>query len=127
MPLSTRILLVDDESFFRSVLAAYLKKLGFEVEESENAESACVKIHEFDPEIVLLDIVMPGKSGIEIVGTIKEWKPKCEIIMVAGAPSEDQKQECLSKGAFAVMSKPVELDEVKGIVLGAIEKIQMVP
>lgn len=127
MASSSRILLVDDEPFFRSVLGTYLKKIGFDIEESENAESAFVKIQEFDPEIVLLDIVMPGKSGIDVIETIKEWKPKCEVIMVTGIPSEDEKKECLSKGAFAVMSKPVELDEVKNTVMSAIEKIQKTP
>lgn len=126
MAFSSRILLVDDEPFFRSVLKAFLKKIGFAIEEADNVDDALLKLRKFDPEIVLLDIVMPGKSWKEMLEATKKWKPACQVIMVTGMPSEETRTECLSKGAFAVIHKPVELEDLRATVLAAIEESRAV-
>lgn len=122
MQQSPRILLVDDEPAIRLLFRTFLEKNGFEVEEAEDGESAYVQIHKFDPEVVLLDILMPVTTGNEVVAEIKEWKPHIEVIMVTAVVSEEMKEECLSKGAFDVINKPVDFDALKATILAAVEK-----
>ncbi|MDA1276407.1 MAG: response regulator [Verrucomicrobia bacterium] len=117
-----RILLVDDEPAIRLLFRTFLEKNGFEVEEAEDGETAFVKIHKFDPEVILLDILMPERTGNELVAEIKEWKPHVEIIMVTAVVSEEMKTECLSKGAFDVLNKPVDFDAMKETILAALER-----
>ncbi len=119
-----RILVVDDESVVRASISNYLSKNGFDVEEAEDGESALARIHEFNPQIVLLDVMMPGIAGDEILGTIKEWKPSIEVIMVTAVTREELRTECHSMGAFAVLIKPVSPDLLKATILEALEKIQ---
>ncbi len=109
---SPRILVVDGEETSRNVLVTFLKTQNFEVEEADNAEGATVKIHQFDPHIVLLDILMPGTSGSEVVEFIKEWKPETEVIMITQVTDQNTKDECFSKGAFAVLYRPVDLEDL---------------
>jgi len=117
-----RILLVDDEPAIRLLFRTFLEKNGFDVEEAEDGETAFVKIHKFDPEVILLDILMPERTGNELVAEIKEWKPQVEIIMVTAVLSEEMKTECLSKGAFDVINKPVDFDAMNATILAALEK-----
>ena len=124
---SCRILAVDDEPIVRSSITTYLKKNGFDVDEAEDGESALARIHEFDPQIVLLDVLMPGITGNELLGTIKEWKPTIEVIMVTAVAREELKAECLSLGAFAVLIKPVPPDILRTTILKALEKIRQQP
>lgn len=122
-----RILVVDDEPTVRFVIKTYLKRIGFHVEEAEGGESAFVKIQEFDPQIVLLDVMMPGIAGNELVEPIKEWKPKIEVIMVTGLDRKELEAECLSKGAFVVLVKPITLEVLKTTIRKSLEKIQRKP
>lgn len=99
-----------------------MEKSGFEVEEAENGETAFVKITTFDPEVILLDILMPERTGNELVAEIKEWKPRLEVIMVTAVVSDEMRAECLSKGAFDVINKPVDFDALKATIISAIER-----
>ncbi len=122
MPRNPKILLVDDESSIRLLFRTFLERAGFEVEEAEDGETAFVKIHKFDPDVILLDILMPVRTGNELVAEIKEWKPTIEIIMVTGLASDEMKAECLAKGAFAVVNKPVVFETLKSIIASALQK-----
>lgn len=116
-----RVLVVDDESAIRFSFKAYLKGEGFNADVAENGEMALEKIHDFDPQVVLLDILMPGVTGNELVETIKGWRPRIEVIMVTSVDREEVKQECLSKGAFAVLLKPVNPPALVATIQKAIE------
>jgi DNA-binding NtrC family response regulator len=107
-----RVLIVDDESVVRFSFRAVLQKSGFTVEEADGAQRALDKIHEFAPQVVLLDVLMPGVTGNELLETIKEWKPEIHVIMVTSVDTEELKKECLSKGAFEVMIKPVSMEQL---------------
>jgi CheY-like chemotaxis protein len=122
MPHAPKILLVDDESSIRLLFRTFLERAGFEVEEAEDGETAFVKIHKFEPDVILLDILMPVRTGNELVAEIKEWKPGIEVIMVTALASDEMRAECMAKGAFAVVNKPVVFETLRSTIAGALEK-----
>jgi DNA-binding NtrC family response regulator len=117
---SCRVLIVDDEYVIRFSFKTVLQKSGFTVEEADGAERALDKIHEFAPQVVLLDVLMPGVAGNELLETIKEWKPEIQVIMVTSVDTEDLKNECLRKGAFEVMIKPVSMEKLVSTIRKAV-------
>jgi CheY-like chemotaxis protein len=118
----TRILVVDDNSNTRALFRAILAKNGFAVAEAKEGQEALEQIHEFTPNVVLLDIMMPGVAGNELVETIKEWHPEMEVIMITSIDQEEIKQECLEKGAFDLLVKPVTQEQLLSTIHRALEK-----
>lgn len=111
---------MDDEYAIRFSFKTVLQESGFTVEEADGAERALDKIHEFAPQVVLLDVLMPGVAGNELLETIKEWKPEIQVIMVTSVDTEDLKTECLRKGAFEVMIKPVSMEKLVSTIRKAV-------
>ena len=77
----SRILVVDDEVKACGLLKKFLERRNYLVETANNGEEALHKIKEFDPAIVLLDILMPGIPGDKIIKLIKKWKPELEVLV----------------------------------------------
>ncbi len=118
----TRILVVDDNSNTRALFRAILAKNGFDVAEAKEGQEALEQIHKFTPNVVLLDIMMPGVTGNELVQTIKEWHPEMEVIMITSIDQEEIKVECLEKGAFDLLVKPVTQEQLLNTIHRALEK-----
>ena len=118
----TRILVVDYNSNTRALFRAILAKNGFAVAEAKEGQEALEQIHEFTPNVVLMDIMMPGVAGNELVETIKEWHPEMEVIMITSIDQEEIKQECLEKGAFDLLVKPVTQEQLLSTIHRALEK-----
>ena len=72
--------------------------------------------------MILLDILMPVRTGNELVAEIKELKPGIEVIMVTALASDEMRAECMAKGAFAVVNKPVGFETLRSTIAGALEK-----
>jgi len=117
-----RILIVDDDPLIRSTFAKCLKSKHFELAVAEDWRSAFEKVHEFNPHVVLLDVVMPEVPGDKLVETIKGWKSEIEIIIIAALVSDAMKKNCLASGAFAVLSKPIALQDLTETIDGALAK-----
>ena len=118
-----RILIVDDEPFLRALLASFMKKNGFEVLEAGDPETALSQLSIFDPSIAILDVMMPGMTGLEMIVKVKLWKPACEVIMITGGGSDQTRSECMAKGAYRVMDKPLEMEELRNATQGVMQKI----
>lgn len=102
----TRVLVVDDVDLFRTGLGAALSKAGFEVcGEARNAEGAVTAAEELQPDIVVLDILMPGLSGLEVVGKILAIAPETRVVMLTGSESEEDLLECIRAGARGYLVK----------------------
>jgi len=105
-----KVLIVDDEETIRALLRKSLQKAGYSIAEAADAVEALEKLKTFNPHVVLLDIVMPGIAGNDLLETIKELKPATQIIMVTALDREAVKNESFFKGAFDFIAKPIDRD-----------------
>jgi two-component system KDP operon response regulator KdpE len=106
------VLIVDDETPLRKALRTSLSASGFDVEEARNGEEALHTIQQHRYDLVLLDINMPGISGIDACRRIRGISPKSGIIMVTVRDLEDDKVRALEAGADDYITKPFKLREL---------------
>ncbi|WHH61665.1 response regulator [Petroclostridium sp. X23] len=108
-----RVLIVDDAAFMRMALKTILEKNGFEViAEAENGESGVRKYIECQPDIVTMDITMPGMDGIEALKSIKAYDAKAKIIIVSAVGKESMIKQAVMSGANYFIVKPFKEDHV---------------
>lgn len=121
----SRVLLVDDEREFVQTLSErlYLRDMGSAV--AYDGESALTMVKEDEPEVMILDLKMPGIDGIEVLRRVKETNPDIEVIILTGHGSEKDKEVCLKLGAFGYMQKPVDIDLLSEALKKANEKIRL--
>ena len=103
-----RVLVVDDEPDVREVLVEYLQGKEFEVLGAASGREALGRISEFRPHIVLLDISMPGLSGVETLQRIKDLAAETVVVMVSGQGDEAIARQTLALGAADYVMKPVD-------------------
>jgi two-component system response regulator CpxR len=89
-----------------------------------DGESALEMIKEDEPEVMILDLRMPGIDGIEVLRRVKETQPDIEVIILTGHGSEADKETCMELGAFAYLQKPVDIDELSKTIQRANERIK---
>ena len=116
------ILIVDDEEDIRKLLHQRLESEGYYCEEAGSADQAQDKLQAGLIGLVLLDIKMPGKSGMDLLPEIKERYPDVVVIMVTGISDIDIAIESVRQGAYDYVIKPFNPDEVVYIVRKAMEK-----
>jgi two-component system nitrogen regulation response regulator NtrX len=103
-----RILVVDDEQNIRRMLRAVLEEQEYEVGDVGGGSEACVACESFDPDVVLLDLVMPpGPDGIETLALLKERCPELVVIMMSGKASLHDAVRATQLGAFQFLEKPL--------------------
>lgn len=109
MAKKARVLAVDDSSFMLTLIASFLEDSDFELAgTAKDGVQAIEKYKELKPDIVLLDIVMPGEDGIETLSRILEIDSNAKVIMVSSLGTEDAVIECLKKGAKTFLQKPFD-------------------
>jgi two-component system, OmpR family, KDP operon response regulator KdpE len=109
---SARVLVVDDEASLRKALLASLSVSGFLVAEARSGDEALEALHERVFELVLLDINMPGLSGIDTCRRIRGFSPHTGIVMVTVRDFEEDKVRALEAGADDYVTKPFRLREL---------------
>ncbi len=114
MPDDGIVLVVDDEKTIVNIMEAYLSKAGYKVMKAYNGEDALRMVSEFNPDIILLDIMMPGINGYEVTRRLKENKITniIPVILVTGLDSVDDKVKGLDAGADDFITKPVNKIEL---------------
>jgi DNA-binding NtrC family response regulator len=115
-----RVLLVDDEMEFVSALAERLNLRGFDAETATSGEEALEKIAASPPQVVLLDMLMPGMSGLEVLKRIKIDHPEVKVILLTGRGSWDGITG-VREGAYDCLMKPIQIEELMQIMAGAVE------
>ncbi|MBT1072491.1 sigma-54-dependent transcriptional regulator [Pelotalea chapellei] len=116
-----KILVVDDEHLIRWSLEQNLKKQGYEVLTAGNGEDALRLAREEQPDLVLLDIQLPGISGIEVLEKIKEYDEDIIVIMVTAHGGLETAVNAMRVGAYDYISKPFNLDELSIVIKKALE------
>jgi YesN/AraC family two-component response regulator len=120
-----KILLVDDEREFVQTLSERLliRDMGSSV--AYDGESALELIKEDEPEVMILDLRMPGIDGIEVLKRVKKTNPAIEVIILSGHGSEADRESCMKMGAFAYLQKPVDIDELSETIKKANTQIRL--
>jgi two-component system response regulator AtoC len=116
-----KILVVDDEHLIRWSLEQNLKKQGYEVVTAGSGEDALQMSREHQPDLVLLDIQLPGISGIEVLEKIKDFDEDIVVIMLTAHGGLETAVNAMRLGAFDYVSKPFNLDELSIIIKKALE------
>jgi DNA-binding NtrC family response regulator len=107
-----RVLLVDDEEEFVSALSERLMLRGIEVDSALNGEEALALMVEKVFEVVILDVMMPGLGGLEVLKQIKSTHPNTQVILLTGHGSTREGIEGMRLGAFDYLIKPVDIEEM---------------
>ncbi|MEW6530588.1 MAG: response regulator [Thermodesulfobacteriota bacterium] len=117
--MNVKVLLVDDEAQFVEPLAERLETRGFAVTKAFSGDEALAKIKEQEPDVVILDVLMPGKDGIATLREIKQINPLIEVMMLTGHATIDTAINGLKLGAYDYLKKPTETEELTGKILRA--------
>ncbi len=110
------MLIIDDSEVNRYLLKTVLEQLGYNADTAVNGESGLTKFKEKRPFITFLDIVMPGKSGLEILRQIKEISPASIVVMVSSFSSKENLFEAKNAGANWFLVKPITASKIKALV-----------
>jgi two-component system response regulator RegA len=120
---SPSLLIVDDDRVLRERLARAFRDRGFEVRTAEDYDSAMALAREDSPEMAVVDLRMPGRSGLELVRDLKELDPATHVVVLTGYGSIATAIEAVRIGATYYVQKPADADDV----LAAFERGQAPP
>ena len=118
----TALLLVDDDDAFRTALGGELERRRFGVTLAASGEEALERLADSEPDVVLLDLRLPGMSGLDTLKAIRERHPATDVIVLTGHGSIDTAIESIRMGAFDYVSKPCPLDELDVRIQRALER-----
>ncbi|SDI49306.1 response regulator YycF [Natribacillus halophilus] len=124
--MNEKILVVDDEQPIADILEFSLQKEGFKIEVAYDGTEALEKVHEFVPDLILLDIMLPNKDGMEVCREVRK-KYDMPIIMLTAKDSEIDKVLGLELGADDYVTKPFSTRELLARVKANIRRLQVVP
>ena len=119
-----KVLLVDDEKEFVETLAERLGFRGMEPTIVYDGNSALDCIHSNPPEVMIIDLKMPGIDGMEVLKKVKQIRSEIEVVVLTGHGSEKDRISCINLGAFAYMQKPVDIDLLSKALVNAHAKIK---
>jgi len=121
-----RFLIVDDEPTIRTLCTRIAESLGFLCLEAESAEAALRLLESDSPEVVVTDLRLPQKSGVELLERIKSAQPRTEVAIMTGHGSIGSAVEAMRLGAYHYITKPFAVEEMKLILERMAEKVRLV-
>jgi two-component system, NtrC family, nitrogen regulation response regulator NtrX len=119
--MTAAILIVDDEPNIRRMLASLLRHEGYSTSEAANGEAAVSQMRDGEPDVVLLDLAIPGVSGLELLQGLHALSPLTPIIMMSGRASLSDAVQATKLGAFHFIEKPLTPEAVLLTIKGALE------
>ncbi|MGH7165016.1 MAG: sigma-54-dependent transcriptional regulator [Nitrospiraceae bacterium] len=117
-----KILIVDDERSMRDVLSIMLKRAGYEVTVAGDGEEAIAQLDKEIFDLVITDLKMPKKGGLEVLKAVKKASPETVVLMITAFASTESAVEAMKSGAYDYLTKPFQVDEVQLIIRNALEK-----
>jgi NADPH-dependent glutamate synthase beta subunit-like oxidoreductase/CheY-like chemotaxis protein/NAD-dependent dihydropyrimidine dehydrogenase PreA subunit len=121
------ILIVDDEAIMRESLRDWLTDLGYEVETAEEGEQALKTVAEQDFGVVILDLRLPGKNGIEILKEARAKRPDLRGVIITAYPSIQTAVQAMKEGAVDYLPKPFDLDDLGRLIREALGQGEAAP
>ena len=118
-----KLLIVDDEVEICDFLKSFFDERNYDVRTASSGLAAIETVEQFRPNVMLLDIKMPGMDGIQVLGTIKKKYPRTKVIMVTALETRDKIEECLRLGADNYITKPLSLEYLENDVREKIESL----
>src|SRR5210317_551835 len=106
------VMVVDDEESIRYTFETFLTEKGYTVSSAADFDEGVALLREKDIDLVFADIILPGKTGIDLLKAASEIAPGVPVIMITGAPSVDTATESLRIGAFDYIVKPIRQDSL---------------
>ena len=117
----TRTLVVEDEAVLRLTFAQFLEEDGYEVVTVEDYQQALDEIEAQNFDVIVTDIILPGKTGVDLLRTVREKGMNAPVIMITGEPNVETAAEAVRLGAFDYIPKPVTGQALKRVVRLALE------
>lgn len=117
-----KVMLIDDELEFTSIFSERLILRNIDVIAVNRAEDAFEKLRVFSPDVILLDLKMPGMNGIEMLKILRRFDPSIEVIIITGHGLGLTKEDALKLGAYERLSKPLDINEVTKTIEQAYKK-----
>lgn len=117
----TRLLIVDDDAEFRGTLARRFVRRGYDVREAADAIEALEGIKRQEPDVAILDMVMPGLTGLELLERLKAQAPTCEAILLTGQGTIETAVRAMKLGAYDFLTKPFPLAELELLIQRAVD------
>lgn len=124
--IGTGILIVDDEPFICSMLSRWLAKEGYECAVANSADEALSCLAEKPYGLMVSDIMMPGKSGLELLEIVRKEYQQMAVLMATGVDQRETATRALELGAYGYMIKPFDKNEFLINVAGALERLRLV-
>jgi two-component system alkaline phosphatase synthesis response regulator PhoP len=116
-----RVLIVDDDPLIRSLVRAVLEDESYDLSEAENGEAALDLARERNPDVVLLDVMMPGADGYQVAESLRrDISPDCVIIMLTARDQASDRDRGMRSGANAYFTKPFRPLELLDAVSAAV-------
>ena len=120
-----KVLIVDDERAIRNSLGEILGDEGYEVDTAEDGAVALQKVEKEKYDVIFCDIKMPGMDGVEVLGRLVEMGIDTAVVMISGHADIDTAVECIKKGAFDFVQKPLDLNRILITIKNATEKVHL--
>ena len=117
-----RVLLVDAERDFVDALAARLGLRGMEVLGAYDGDQALARLAEQDADVAVLDIQLPGRSGLDLIAEVRSARPLTQVVLLTGRSSLSTAVDGMKKGALDYLVKPVEIDVLEAAIRSAAER-----
>ena len=118
------ILVVDDEAPQRRLLGGFLQSLGFRIREAASAEDALTALRQEIPDMLLLDVRLPGMSGIEALAEIRRIAADLPVLLITAFADLRQAVAAMKSGADDYLSKPIDLNELEVAIADALGTVE---
>ncbi len=110
--MNRRILVVDDEQGIRAALGQLLEYEGYEVRTASNADDGIAEYQKFKPNLVFMDVKMPGMDGMDALRKVREIDPAATVVMISGHATIRTAVEATQLGAYEILEKPLDTDRI---------------
>ncbi len=121
-----KILIIDDERSIRNSLKEILADEGYDVDVAENGAQGCQMVDKEKYSVVFCDIKMPEMDGLEVLDRFNEMGVESAVVMISGHGDIDTAVDCIKKGAFDFIQKPLDLNRILITIKNATEKVHLV-